>query len=134
MARSLYDILGVSDSASEKEISEAFEALAKDLSADDASYREIKNAYDILSDMNRRARYDIQGKVSVGQRRRRGSGTGNRMAKARYILNSVFLAAAAVTTVLFLLQWSGFSTTPFYISCSIAILLKVAEYILRLIP
>lgn len=132
MARSLYDILGVTEIASEKEISDAFATLTKDLSEDDAQYQELRNAYEVLSDMDRRARYDIQGKTSTGRRRHKSSSDG--ILKARNILNTLFLAAAAVTTVLFLLQWAGYSTTPFYISCSIAMVLKVAEYIMRLIP
>lgn len=134
MARSLYDILGVSEIASEKEISDAFVALTQDLSQDDARYIELRNAYDVLIDMDRRARYDIQGKSTIKRRSRRGSSSSAGIQKARYILNTVFLAAAAVTTILFLLQWTGFSTTPFYISCIFAIVIKVAEYILRLIP
>lgn len=134
MSRSLYDILGVSETATEKEITDAFTALTEGMAEDDARFVEIRNAYSILSDMDRRARYDIQGKVSVSRRHRKGSQSSNGIAKARYILNTLFLAAAAVTTVLFLLQWTGLSTTPFYISCSIAIVIKVAEYIMRLIP
>ena len=91
MSRSLYDILGVSETATEKEITDAFTALTEGMAEDDARFVEIRNAYSVLSDMDRRARYDIQGKASVSRRHRKGSQSSNGIAKARYILNTLFL-------------------------------------------
>ena len=98
-------------------------------------HESIEQAYSILSDMDRRAAYDVTGKVRSGVKRKHRSGDASSTEKARYILNTLFLAGAAVTTVLFILQLSGsLTTTPFYWACGISLLIKIAEYILRLIP
>ena len=85
--------------------------------------------------MDSRAAYDITGKVKRGGIRKHRAGDLQGTEKARYTLNTLFLAGAAVTTVLFILQFSGaIGTLPFYIACGISLLIKIAEYILRLIP
>lgn len=130
--KELYSILGLDDSASDKDIQEAYDRLIKTCPESDPEHALIVQAYTILSDIDKRAVYDITGRTSSKVRR-----TGNRNSgteKARYILNTLFLAGAAVTTVLFILQWCGFSTTPFYWACGISIVIKMAEFILRLIP
>ena len=72
--------------------------------------------------------------VSGKKNRRSRTGSDRSLDKARGILNTVFLLGAAVTAVLFLLQFSGYSTTPFYWACGISLVIKLTEYILRLIP
>src|SRR6185437_7220726 len=65
-ARNPYDVLGVKPAASEDEIRTAYRALAKknhpDLNpgnkAAEARFKEIASAYDLLSDKEKRARFD----------------------------------------------------------------------------
>ena len=64
--RDYYDILGVSRDASADEIKRAFRALARDTHPDanpddpsaEESFREVAEAYEVLSDPDRRVRYD----------------------------------------------------------------------------
>lgn len=71
MAKNLYETLGISKSASEAEIKSAYRNLAKkyhpDLYANksesekqnaEQKFKEVKDAYDVLSDSSRRAQYD----------------------------------------------------------------------------
>ena len=67
-SKSYYDILGVPKSASERQIKKAFHKLAmkyhpdKNKSPDaEAKFREIAEAYETLSDANRRKEYDTLG-------------------------------------------------------------------------
>lgn len=61
-----YDILGVARDASQEEIKKAFRRLARDTHPDanpddptaEAKFREVAEAYEVLSDPQRRARYD----------------------------------------------------------------------------
>ena len=133
--KELYTILGVDETASDAAIKSAYERLVADNPEGTPMHSRIVEAYTILSDIDSRAEYDIKGKVYRNGKRRHRSGPTNRIEKVRYTLNTLFLAGAAITTVLFILQWSGsISTTPFYVACGISMLIKVAEYILRLVP
>jgi len=79
--RSYYDILGVDKKASDRQIKKAFRKLAvryhpdknKDPDAEE-KFREIAEAYEVLSDENKRRQYDQFGKQ--GQSFGRGGGTG----------------------------------------------------------
>ena len=133
--KELYSILGVDETASDAEIRSAYEHLIAENPEGTPGYASIVNAYSILSDMDKRAMYDVTGKVKGNRRHSNTSGHSNKIQKARSILNTLFLAGAAVTTVCFILQWSGvMGTTPFYWTCGLSLLIKIAEYILRLIP
>ena len=133
--KELYSILGVDETASDAEIRSAYEHLIAENPEGTPGYASIVNAYSVLSDMDKRAMYDVTGKVKGRIRRSSTSGHSNKIQKARSILNTLFLAGAAVTTVCFILQWSGvMGTTPFYWTCGLSLLIKIAEYILRLIP
>lgn len=133
--KELYTVLGVDPSASDAEIKSAYEHLIADNPEGTPMYAHITEAYKVLSDMDSRAAYDVTGKVRSGIKRKRSTSDSGKIEKARYALNTLFLAGAAITTVLFILQWSGaLGTVPFYIACGISMLLKIAEYILRLIP
>lgn len=73
MARDYYDVLGVSRNASKAEIKQAFRRLAREYHPDvskhtdaEARFKEINEAYDILSDDEKRARYDRFGHAGVG--------------------------------------------------------------------
>jgi DnaJ-class molecular chaperone len=80
MARDFYDILGVSKTASEDEITKAYRKLARQYHPDrnpgdkeaEAKFKEIQNAYDVLSDKAKRANYDRFGAAGGPQ----GSGFG----------------------------------------------------------
>lgn len=67
MTESLYDILGVSETASDEEIKKAYRQLAikyhpdKNPSPDaETSFKKISNAYDVLKDKTSRAKYDAE--------------------------------------------------------------------------
>ena len=69
MAKNYYDTLGVKKDASEKEIKQAFRRLAKQYHPDanpnnpqaEARFKEINEAYEVLSDPQKRAEYDQLG-------------------------------------------------------------------------
>lgn len=66
-----YEVLGVSKSASEEEIKKAFRTLAHKYhpdkkGGDEAKFKEVSEAYAILSDKKRRAEYDMYGKTFSG--------------------------------------------------------------------
>src|SRR5579875_3224392 len=69
MRRDPYEVLGVSRDADEQEIKRAFRRLARQLHPDvnkddpeaDEKFKELAEAYEILSDPNRRATYDRYG-------------------------------------------------------------------------
>ena len=70
MAKDLYAILGVSKDATDAEIKKAFRRKARELHPDvnkapDAEdrFKELNEAYDVLSDANKRAQYDRFGTV-----------------------------------------------------------------------
>src|SRR5512145_1771497 len=66
MAKDYYELLGVKRDASEKDIKSAFRKLAKKYHPDanqgdpntEAKFKEINEAYEVLSDSEKRARYD----------------------------------------------------------------------------
>ncbi|NP_001125972.1 dnaJ homolog subfamily B member 9 precursor [Pongo abelii] len=82
-SKSYYDILGVPKSASERQIKKAFHKLAmkyhpdKNKSPDaEAKFREIAEAYETLSDANRRKEYDTLGHSAfTNGKGQRGSGS-----------------------------------------------------------
>ncbi len=73
MAKSLYETLEISDSASEAEIKKAYRKLArkyhpdvnKEASAEE-KFKEINAAYEILSDKEKKAQYDMHGDSMFG--------------------------------------------------------------------
>ena len=82
--RDYYEILGISKDADEKEIKSAFRKLAKqyhpDLNPDDkdaeAKFKEVNEAYEILSDPERKAKYDQFGHAAFDQSNGFGGGAG----------------------------------------------------------
>lgn len=68
--RDYYEILGISKSASADEIKKAFRKLAvkyhPDKGGDEAKFKEINEAYEVLKDTSKRQRYDQFGHAGVG--------------------------------------------------------------------
>ncbi len=85
MAKDYYEVLGVSKTASEAELKRSFRKLAMkhhpDRNADNTKvaeekFKEIKEAYEILSDAQKRAAYDQFGHAGVDQNAGGGFGGG----------------------------------------------------------
>lgn len=96
--KTFYDILGVSKSASDKEIKSAFRKLAQkyhpDAGGDEAKFKEISEAYETLSDEKKRKEYDqmlmFGGMPGAGGAYGGGYGAGAGASGWGYIFDSIF--------------------------------------------
>src|ERR671937_3080793 len=74
MARDYYETLGVARNASDNEIKSAYRKLARQYHPDrnpgdkqaEARFKEVQEAYDVLSDKTKRANYDRFGTAEPG--------------------------------------------------------------------
>ena len=69
--KNYYDILGVAKSATEDDIKKAFRKLAQKYhpdkkGGDEAKFKEVSEAYSVLSDKKKRSEYDAYGKTFAG--------------------------------------------------------------------
>src|SRR2546430_17379270 len=85
MARDYYDVLGVRRNAWKEEIKSAYRKLARQYHPDrnpgdkqaETKFKEVQEAYDVLSDKNKRVQYDRFGTAGPrGFREPRGGGPG----------------------------------------------------------
>lgn len=79
--RDYYEVLGVSKTASEDEIKSSYRKLAKKYHPDlnhepgaEEKFKEVQEAYDVLSDSNKRAQYDQFGHAAFDQSQGFGAG------------------------------------------------------------
>src|SRR5829696_10535452 len=74
MPRDYYEVLGVARDATEDQVKKAYRKLARQYHPDrnpgdksaEAKFKEVQEAYDVLSDKNKRAQYDRFGFVGDG--------------------------------------------------------------------
>ena len=102
--RDYYEVLGVGRGASDAEIKKAFRKLAQQWHPDvntepgsDERFREINEAYQVLSDPQRRRAYDMFGRAGVGTGGAEGFGPFGGFAGFGDIFDAFFGGAAAGT-------------------------------------
>ena len=82
--RDYYEVLGLGKNASDEEIKKAYRKLARQYHPDvnkasdaETKFKEVKEAYDVLSDAGQRSRYDQYGHIDPNQGMGGGFGGGD---------------------------------------------------------
>lgn len=135
MSVNLYTILGVDKYASQEQIDAAYNALKSSAVAGGELAGNLELAYSVLGNIERRAYYDVYGRIPKNkQAERRGSKTEHygKMSEIRKMLNMVFLFGSVISIVLFIVYITGGSPVPFYWACGASLVIKITEYVARL--
>lgn len=96
--RDYYEVMGVSKGASDDEIKKAFRKLAKkyhpDLNPDnkeaEVKFKEVNEAYEVLSDSDKKSRYDQFGHAGVDPNFGGGAGGGNPFQGGGFDVSDIF--------------------------------------------
>ncbi len=114
MAKSLYETLGISESASQDEIKKAYRRLARKYHPDickesdcEEKFKEINGAYEILSDSKKKAQYDQMGDNMFGGQSFHDFAGGQGNVDLDEILRNIFGGAGASS------GFGGFSSSGF---------------------